>query len=164
VTPPQAADHTTSPETTQAAILAERQRWMSVLAKAPPLALETLWGSIETKPDWTYLRQPETGMVMLRGRAGGTGQRFNLGEMTMTRCAVRLPDGRVGHGYVGGRDREHATRAALVDALMQDAAQRDALDAAIIAPLEQAAREARETASRKAAATKVDFFTMVRGE
>lgn len=142
----------------------ERQRWMSVLAKAQPKALEDLWKKAGATPDYSYLRQPETGMVMVRGRAGGTGQRFNLGEMTMTRCAVRLPDGRVGHGYVGGRDRDHATRAALVDALMQDAAQRTALDAAIIAPLEQAARQARETASRKAAATKVDFFTMVRGE
>lgn len=142
----------------------ERQRWMSVLAKAQPKALEELWKKAGATPDYSYLRQPETGMVMVRGRAGGTGQRFNLGEMTMTRCAVRLPDGRVGHGYVGGRDRDHATRAALVDALMQDAAQRTALDAAIIAPLEQAARQARETASRKAAATKVDFFTMVRGE
>jgi len=153
-----------SPTQTQPAGQTERQRWMSVLAKAEPKALHALWQQAGPTPDFSYLRQPETGMVMLRGRAGGTGQRFNLGEMTMTRCAVRLPDGRVGHGYVGGRDREHATRAALVDALMQDAAQRDALDAAIIAPLEQAAREARETASRKAAATKVDFFTMVRGE
>jgi len=153
-----------SPTPTQPAGQTERQRWMSVLAKAEPKALHALWQQAGPTPDFSYLRQPETGMVMLRGRAGGTGQRFNLGEMTMTRCAVRLPDGRVGHGYVGGRDREHATRAALVDALMQDAAQRDALDAAIIAPLEQAAREARETASRKTAATKVDFFTMVRGE
>ena len=153
-----------SPTPTQPAGQTERQRWMSVLAKAEPKALHALWQQAGPAPDFSYLRQPETGMIMLRGRAGGTGQRFNLGEMTMTRCAVRLPDGRVGHGYVGGRDREHATRAALVDALMQDAAQRDALDAAIIAPLEQAAREAREMASRKAAATKVDFFTMVRGE
>ena len=153
-----------SADNTHQAPQADRQRWMSVLAKAPPQTLETLWSGIDTRPDWTYLRQPETGMVMLRGRAGGTGQRFNLGEMTMTRCAVRLPDGRVGHGYVGGRDREHATRAALVDALMQDAAHRKALETAIIEPLEQAARSARETASRKAAATKVDFFTMVRGE
>jgi alpha-D-ribose 1-methylphosphonate 5-triphosphate synthase subunit PhnG len=154
----------TSAQTTDHPTQADRQRWMSVLAKAQPGALETLWGNLGAAPDWTYLRQPETGMVMVRGRAGGTGQRFNLGEMTMTRCAVRLPDGRVGHGYVGGRDKQHATRAALIDALMQDAAQRGALDAAIIAPLEQAARAARETASRKAAATKVDFFTMVRGE
>lgn len=153
-----------SPTPTQPAGQAERQRWMSVLAKAEPKALEALWQQAGPAQDFSFLRQPETGMVMVRGRAGGTGQRFNLGEMTMTRCAVRLPDGRVGHGYVGGRDKDHATRAALIDALMQDITQRTVLDAAIIAPLEQAAREARETASRKAAATKVDFFTMVRGE
>lgn len=153
-----------SPTPTEPAGQAERQRWMSVLAKAEPRALEALWHKIGPIPRFSYLRQPETGMVMVRGRAGGTGKRFNLGEMTMTRCAVRLSDGRVGHGYVGGRDKEHATRAAVIDALMQDTAQRDALDAAIIAPLEQTARKARETASRKAAATKVDFFTMVRGE
>ena len=142
----------------------ERQRWMSVLAKARPDVLRRLWELAGTAPDFSYLRQPETGMVMVRGRAGGSGRRFNLGEMTMTRCAVRLPDGRVGHGYVAGRDREHARRAALIDALMQDETRRAVLEAAIIAPLEQAARQARETASRKAAATKVDFFTMVRGE
>lgn len=154
----------TPEQATSPAGQAARQRWMSVLAKADPRALDALWRKLGPAPDFAYLRQPETGMVMVRGRAGGTGQRFNLGEMTMTRCAVRLTDGRVGHGYVGGRDRDHATRAALIDALMQDEARRPALEAAIVAPLEQAAREARETASRKAAATKVDFFTMVRGE
>lgn len=141
-----------------------RRRWMSVLAKAPAKTLTQLWDSLADKPDWSYLRRPETGMVMVRGRAGGSGQRFNLGEMTMTRCSVRLGDGRVGHGYVAGRGQGHATTAALIDALMQDETRRAALEQAVIAPLEASAADRRDLAARKAAATKVDFFTMVRGE
>ena len=30
---------------------------------------------------------------MVRGRVGGTGAPFNLGEMSVTRCSVRLADG-----------------------------------------------------------------------
>ena len=153
------ATDTAAPADTQA-----RQRWMSVLAKAPADRLAALWSDLGDSPDWSYLRRPETGMVMLRGRAGGSGQRFNLGEMTMTRCSVRLPDGRVGHGYVAGRRQDHATTAALVDALMQDEAARPALEAAIIEPLTLEADAKRDIAARKTAATKVDFFTMVRGE
>jgi alpha-D-ribose 1-methylphosphonate 5-triphosphate synthase subunit PhnG len=91
------------------------------------------------------------------------GAPFNLGEMTVTRCSVRLPSGAVGHGHVQGRDREAALAAALIDALAEDG-QAEALEAAILAPLREEA-EARKTArAARAAATKVEFFTMVRGE
>ncbi len=100
---------------------------------------------------------------MVRGRAGGTGAPFNIGEMTVTRCALRLRDGTVGHAYVQGRDKAHAERAALVDALMQtDAAPR--IEAAVLGPLAAEAAAARRARSAKAAATRVEFFTMVRGE
>lgn len=144
--------------------LRDRQRWMSVLAKAKADDLQALWRSYPDKPAWQRLRQPETGMVMVRARAGGTGRRFNCGEMTVTRCSVRLADGRTGHGYVAGRSREHAELAAVVDALMQGAAERPAVEGGIIRPLEQRQREARLAASKKAAATRVDFFTLVRGD
>jgi len=142
----------------------ERQRWMAVLAKAEPVELARLWAALPDKPGWRRLRAPECGMVMVRGRAGGTGQPFNLGEMTVTRCAVQLADGTAGYGYVGGTDRAHAELAAVVDAMMQVPAGRDAAEQGVIAPL-AAAREARQRASAaKTAATRVEFFTLVRGE
>ena len=93
-----------------------RKEWMSELAKAPAARLAALMADL---PAHSVLRPPEVGAVMLRGRIGGTGQPFNLGEMTVTRTSVRLGDGTVGHAWVQGRDKAHATRAAVVDALMQ---------------------------------------------
>jgi alpha-D-ribose 1-methylphosphonate 5-triphosphate synthase subunit PhnG len=101
---------------------------------------------------------------MLRGRMGGTGARFNLGEMTVTRCAVRLADGTIGHGYVQGRDREKALLVARLDALLQTDGYRERLLAELIGPLMTAQSEARAEAARKAAATRVEFFTLVRGD
>jgi alpha-D-ribose 1-methylphosphonate 5-triphosphate synthase subunit PhnG len=143
---------------------AARQRWMGVLARADTERLERLWrehgGDTRLEP----VRPPEIGLVMARGRAGGTGERFNLGEMTVTRAAVRTPDGTIGHAYVKGRAKRHAELAASFDALLQDEARRAALLAAVIEPLAEAEAERRHALAAKAAATKVDFFTMVRGE
>lgn len=140
-----------------------RKEWLGLLAKSSAPAVAKLWLAMELDPHHTILRSPEIGGVMVRGRAGAVGAAFNLGEMTVARASVKLPDGTVGHGYVQGRDKEHALQAALVDALMQtDAA--GAIEAGILAPL-RAAMQARKTnRAAKAAATKVDFFTMVRGE
>lgn len=137
-----------------------RRDWMSVLAKAPPARLAALMPDLPAHDD---LRAPEIGAVMVQGRTGGTGAPFNLGEMTVTRCSVRLADGTVGHACVQGRDKGHARRAALADAMMQTPG-RAALDASVLAPLraEEAARRAARAA--KAAGTRVEFFTMVRGE
>ncbi|MBP2315406.1 phosphonate C-P lyase system protein PhnG [Azospirillum soli] len=141
----------------------DRRRWMGVLAKAAPDEIATVWSSLAPTPDYALLRRPETGLVMVRGRIGGDGAPFNLGEMTVTRCSVRLAGGLVGHAWVAGRRTDHAERAAVLDALMQAPARRPAVEAAI-AHLDslQAARSDR--AAREAAATRVDFFTMVRGE
>lgn len=146
--------------------IAARQRWIGVLAKACPDRLRSLWADCPPPPAWRFLRQPETGMTMLRGRAGGTGARFNLGEMTVTRCSVRLEDGtgRIGHAYVAGGDAGHAEIAALVDALLQPPAPCAGLEARLIAPLAQEHAASRARAARKAAATRVEFFTVVRGE
>lgn len=142
----------------------DRRRWMSVLARAPLAELERLWSSLPERPGWRFLRPPETGAVMVRGRAGGGGQRFNLGEMTVTRCAVRLGHGGVGLSYVAGRSARHAELAAALDALLQDPVRRPAVEAAVIAPLADLLERKAERASRQAAATKVEFFTLVRGE
>ncbi len=142
----------------------DRKTWMSVLAKAPVEALALAWDEADLGPNYRWLRRPETGAVMVRGRMGGTGLPFNLGEMTVTRCALELADGgAVGHGYVQGRDKGHAERAALCDALMQTDA-RGAVVETILTPLAAQAAVAKGQRAERAAATKVDFFTMVRGE
>jgi len=111
-------------------------------------------------PLYRTLRGPEVGLVMLRGRAGGAGPAFNMGEMSVTRCTVRTASGQTGHAYVAGRDERHAELAALADALLQDPARQDDLHAMMIAPLAAAQLRQRESVARKAAATRVDFFTM----
>ncbi|MFC3614437.1 phosphonate C-P lyase system protein PhnG [Lutimaribacter marinistellae] len=141
----------------------ERRDWMGLLARAPEAELMELWGAVTERPAFDWLRPPETGAVMVRGRAGATGSAFNLGEMTVTRCALALECGTVGHGYVQGRSRAKAEAAALIDAMMQtDAAEK--LRSSVLVPLEARANGTRRDRAAKAAATKVDFFTMARGE
>ncbi len=134
-----------------------RKRWMSVLARAEASEIERL---LPDPPPHTILRGPEDGLVMVRGRAGGGGAAFNLGEMTVTRCTVRIASGRIGHAYVAGRDGRRAELAALVDALMQDADLARDLDRQVISPLETRQEAARAQRSAKAAATRVQFFAM----
>jgi alpha-D-ribose 1-methylphosphonate 5-triphosphate synthase subunit PhnG len=143
---------------------AARARWMSTLAQAEPAAVESAWAGLPSRPAYRLLRGPETGLVMVRGRAGGTGAPFNLGEMTVTRCSVELDDGTVGHAYVAGGDPRHAETAAVLDAMLQDPIGRAAVESAVVEPL-VAAREARHRSARaRAGTTRVEFFTMVRGE
>jgi alpha-D-ribose 1-methylphosphonate 5-triphosphate synthase subunit PhnG len=110
------------------------------------------------------IRPPETGLVMLRGRMGGTGSAFNLGEATVTRCAVRTAEGHEGHAYIMGRNHDHAKIAAVCDALLQDENYRAKVEDLVLQPLKKLLEERRSLAAHKAAATKVDFFTLVRGE
>lgn len=140
-----------------------RKGWMSLLAKARPERLAGLFEATGTPPGFAWLRPPEVGGVMLRGRMGGTGAPFNLGEMTVTRCALKLVSGEVGHAYVQGRDKAHAERAALVDAMMQTERAAE-VSRGILEPLADEAVRANHARSAKAAATRVEFFTMVRGE
>lgn len=132
-----------------------RRRWMAILARAGSDRISALLGQ---PPAYTVLRGPEGGLVMVRGRAGGGGAPFNLGEMSVTRCTVRCESGHIGHAYVAGRDERRAELAAVVDALMQ---QDDALyEAKIIAPLEAELTARRADRAARAAATRVQFFAM----
>jgi alpha-D-ribose 1-methylphosphonate 5-triphosphate synthase subunit PhnG len=137
---------------------------MSVLARASTDELESVWERLASRPEHHVLRAPEIGLAMVRGRAGGTGMRFNLGEITVTRCSVELTDGTVGHAYVGGRRRRHAELAAVLDAMLQQPARFPGLDAEIIAPLARAQAERRRAVVARSAPTRVEFFTMVRGD
>lgn len=137
-----------------------RKDWMGLLARARADRLKALLPEL---PKAELLRAPEIGTVMVRGRVGASGAPFNLGEMTVTRCSVRLDDGAVGHAWVQGRDKDHALRAAVIDAMMQTAAAPRLADA-VLTPLRTEAAAARSARAARAAATKVDFFTLVRGE
>lgn len=152
---------TITPDMTEAQ--ADRRYWMSVLAKADGRELSAAWDNLEETPDHDWIRRPETGMTMVRGRAGGSGRPFNLGEMTVTRCAVNVGDGIMGIAYVRGRDHRHCELAALFDALMQDPRRHDEIDKAVIRPLARAQEERKREARNKTAATRVDFFTMATG-
>jgi len=132
---------------------------MSILARADTQELSALLQAVST-PNYTILRGPEGGLVMVRGRAGGGGAPFNLGEMTVTRCTVRTETGLVGHAYIAGRDGKRAELAALADAMMQDADRTAVLDAHVITPLETRLKARRAERAGKADATAVQFFAM----
>jgi alpha-D-ribose 1-methylphosphonate 5-triphosphate synthase subunit PhnG len=139
-----------------------RQEAMAVLSHAAPKRLDELWAAWADKPAFYKVRGPETGLVMVRARAGGGGNPFNMGEATVTRATVRLETGEVGHAYCLGRDGDKALQSAVFDALWQRNA--EAVETLVLAPLrnELAAADARRR--DETAATKVDFFTMVRGD
>ncbi|WP_434289056.1 phosphonate C-P lyase system protein PhnG [Celeribacter sp. SCSIO 80788] len=151
------------PETALSPDQKARKAWMGLLAKSDAALLAERMAEMADLPAFEWLRRPEVGGVMVRGRMGGTGAPFNLGEMTVTRCSLRLATGEVGHGYVQGRDKRQAEQAALVDALMQGA-RAEVVRETVLTPLQVAQEAIRTARAAKAAATKVDFFTMVRGE
>lgn len=141
----------------------ERAAWLGLLARARPEALAEAWSRLDVEPTYSWLRRPEVGLALIRGRMGGDGRPFNLGEMTMTRCAL-VVEGTLGVGYVAGRDRSHAERVALCDALLQRDGTRERLLREVVEPLSAAERARDAAAGRRAAATRVDFFTMARGD
>lgn len=141
-----------------------RQRWMRVLAHSQPAALSARMSALSLAPDYDTLRAPEIGLVQIQARMGGTGERFFAGDATLTRAAIRLNSGTLGYSYVLGRDKAHAERCAVIDALLQEQPYFQTLMETLIAPLEAdraaciAARQAEVNSSR------VDFFTLVRGD
>lgn len=144
------------------AALDQRQRWLSVLAKSPENRLEALWHELGASPSYTLLRRPEIGLVMVQGRISGSGAPFAAGEMTVTRAAIRLDSGEIGVGYVGGRHQRKAELVAMIDALGQRPEWQEPIERRIVAPLEQEAEGRHRLRAAKAAATKVDFFTVAR--
>ncbi|PJI38629.1 phosphonate C-P lyase system protein PhnG [Ferrovibrio sp.] len=142
-----------------------RQRRLRLLARADRATLEAALAALPAPPEWRRLKQPETGLTMVRARAGGVGQRFNLGEMTVSRCVVALEGAgqSMGVGYVQGRDCRRAELVAVFDALSQDAAGAERIERLLIAPVERKLADERRTRAAKVAATRVDFFTLVRG-
>jgi alpha-D-ribose 1-methylphosphonate 5-triphosphate synthase subunit PhnG len=152
---------------------------MAVLARTPRTELEAALGrALEGQPLPTYdwLRRPETGLAMVRGRVGGSGDAFNLGEATVTRATLRLrstnsdatsdatAQATIGVACHLGRDKRRAELAALADALLQLPDRHAQLYAQLIEPLAAHMAAARAAREQKVASTRVEFFTMVRGD
>jgi len=137
---------------------------MRILAEARLQEIEDGLAVMGEAVRHTELRPPETGLVMLRGRIGGDGAPFNIGEATVTRCAVQLLSGEVGFSYALGRDQHKARLAAVCDALWQSDAHRAAVERHVLSPVCKRIDAERTEIERRTAATRVDFFTMVRGE
>ncbi|MDB5637615.1 MAG: phnG, partial [Bradyrhizobium sp.] len=142
---------------------ARRQAAMAVLAHCDTAEIALHLDAV-AQPAHENLREPENGLMMVRGRIGGDGAPFNLGEATVSRAAVRLATGEVGFGYTLGRDREKARLIALCDALVQSNEFADAVEACVLAPLRAAMISKQNRKAAETAATRVDFYTLVRGE
>jgi len=142
----------------------QRQHWIAVLAKATTEALRTLSDSVVSDMQFEVIREPEIGLMQVRARMGGTGDAFNMGDMTVTRCVVRSHNDTLGFSYIAGRNKPHALRAAQLDAMLQLSDFHQRLTDTVIEPLKQQLINTRQVKQQAIAATKVDFFTLVRGE
>ncbi|WP_064693355.1 phosphonate C-P lyase system protein PhnG [Rhizobium aegyptiacum] len=141
-----------------------RKRAADLLARAERSELQSVWDALPEKPQAHPVRGPETGLVMVRGRIGGGGAPFNLGEVTVTRATVRLDSGSIGHAQALGTDRTKARLAAIFDALWQEEATRNFVEQALLSPIAARIAAAERRKADETAATRVDFFTMVRGD
>lgn len=152
------------PDGPKARAVAARQEIMAICAHATEAELATAVDALEPPPEAIDVRPPETGLVMLRGRMGGSGAPFNVGEATVTRAAVRLSSGETGFAYLLGRSTTRARLAAVLEAAGQRPAYRDAIERHLIQPIAARLESERRQTREEAAATRVEFFTLVRGE
>lgn len=142
---------------------ARRQAMMGLFARATAEELDTAVDRFRPLPAIHDLRPAEVGLAMVRGRIGGDGAPFNAGEATVTRAAVRIEGGATGVSYLIGRDPARARMAAVLDALWQDPALSPLVEDAL-APVRLRLVAETLVQQEKTQATKVNFFTMVRGE
>ncbi|MFT5449690.1 MAG: alpha-D-ribose 1-methylphosphonate 5-triphosphate synthase subunit PhnG [Gammaproteobacteria bacterium] len=146
-----------------------RQQWLAVLSTAKREDLKRIWRERDAGHEFRCLRKTVSGLCMVRGRSDGAGRPFNLGEATISRCVVTTTDSAnhtpiTGVGYVLGRDRDRADLMARFDALFQDSAHGLPAVESVLSELESKQQQAAAAAARKTDSTRVEFFTMVRGE
>ena len=145
----------------------QRQACMATLAKAELKQLEELVKQLGALPKYSFLRSPEIGSAMVRSPIGGTDSNFNLGEITIVRCVVQIEQASgyiTGFGYVAGRAHRHAELAAVCDGLLQCPSWYEKINREVIQPLNRRRQQEQELKQRQTSATKVNFFTLVRGE
>ncbi len=141
-----------------------RRGALAILVEGTKAELSSGLGEIGELPPFEEVRRPESGLVMVRGRAGGDGHPFNLGEATVSRTAIRLASGETGFGYVLGRDHERSRLIAICDALMQHDDYREPVEQHVLGPIRTRRSDEKNLLAQRTAATRVDFFTLVRGE
>ncbi|MEO8804563.1 MAG: phosphonate C-P lyase system protein PhnG [Burkholderiaceae bacterium] len=141
-----------------------RAAWLRVLARATPDELAAHASPVLADYRFEWLRAPEPGLVMVRARIGNTGDRFNLGEATVTRCAVRLRlDGDAmvaGVGHVMGLDSPRAERIAQLDALLQVDALHALLWRTVVEPLRSLDEQRGRDERARTEASRVRFFAL----
>ena len=142
----------------------QRQINLSVLAKASLSNMLENWKKINVDATFTFLKKPEVGMAMVRAQAGGGSENFNMGEMTMTRCVIRLDSDEVGYGFVAGRSKKKSELMAIIDACWQKESLRNIIEEKIIEPLDLLQIISAQKIADNTKTSKVNFFTMVRGE
>ena len=141
-----------------------RQYLLSILSKSTLADIKAKWEALSIAPTYYFLKKPEIGMAMVKAKAGGTGQPFNMGEMTVTRCVIKLDSHEIGYGYTAGRDKMKSELIALIDACFQITHWTHAISEQLIQPLATIIEEKNAQQRHKVEATKVNFYTMVRGE
>ncbi|MEH3091926.1 MAG: phosphonate C-P lyase system protein PhnG [Agrobacterium cavarae] len=141
-----------------------RKRAAGLLARATVEELLNCWSALDAKPQVEKVRGPETGLVMVRGKIGGGGSPFNLGEATVTRATVKLASGTIGHAHALGTSRKQAWYAAIADALWQEETTRPLVEREVLSVVASRLEKRKTNAIQQTAATRVDFFTMVRGD
>lgn len=142
----------------------QRRRAAGLLARATVEELHSAWNALSPRPSVETIRGPETGLVMVRGKIGGGGSPFNLGEATVTRATVRLGSGTIGHAHALGTNRKQTLYAAIADALWQEEATRPLIEDRVLSPVSERLEKEKVQKAGETAATRVDFFTMVRGD
>jgi alpha-D-ribose 1-methylphosphonate 5-triphosphate synthase subunit PhnG len=143
----------------------QRKTWMSVLARAAFSDLQTQWVTLDLPlPIFQVIRPAEIGLAQVRARMGGGGRQFNMGDVTLTRAVVKLESGEMGYSYLQGRNKQHAELAAIIDGLMQTSEYQQRLTRELITPLAALKAEQEQLRQQQVASSKVDFFTLVRGE
>ncbi|MEH6531131.1 MAG: phosphonate C-P lyase system protein PhnG [Photobacterium frigidiphilum] len=143
----------------------QRKTWMSVLARTAFSDLQTQWVTLDLPlPIFQVIRPAEIGLAQVRARMGGGGRQFNMGDVTLTRAVVKLDSGEMGYSYLQGRNKQHAELAAIIDGLMQTSEYQERLTRELITPLAALKAEQEQLRQQQVASSKVDFFTLVRGE
>jgi len=141
-----------------------REDWIGLLGSADPTDLESALEKLNHPIEFNHIVKPETGMLMVQAKADGTNSRFNLGEITISKCILEINGQYMGAGWTMGTNLRHAELAALFDGLFQDPLFQETLNQTLIPLLKEKQQAKNDRRLKDAADTKVEFFTLKRGE
>ena len=148
----------------------QRSHWMGLIARAPITLLEQALQSY-THLQHETLKPFETVAFMVQARTGSSGQRFNMGEVSVGRMILKLqlrnevinePTSYVGVAYIKGANERQTYLAALADALLQTSIHHDSLNKLLLEPVESYLSQERQAKQKTVQATQVEFFTVAR--